>query len=177
MICALPFLILTPLLPGVQPTAEDIMCRVAENQDRAEKAREAYVYDMNLFVRLKRANGKLAREESRDYVVAPSAAISGSPLQRWPGVVDQIHEIGLEPHAGLGRALGSVWPATHFVEARLRRIGNAVRLSRWLDPEIGIDARVRARRADAPKTRAVHVAPATPIGADVPLPLREVSMM
>ena len=28
---------------------------------------------MNVFVRLKRANGKVAREESRDYVVAPAA--------------------------------------------------------------------------------------------------------
>jgi hypothetical protein len=71
MICALPFLMLVPVLPGRIPTPEEIMCRVAENQERAEEARKAYVYDMNVFVRMKRANGKLAREESRDYVVAP----------------------------------------------------------------------------------------------------------
>jgi hypothetical protein len=71
MICALPFLMLVPPLPGIKPTADDIMCRVAENQERADNARKSYVYDMNVFVRLKRANGKLAREESRDYVVAP----------------------------------------------------------------------------------------------------------
>jgi hypothetical protein len=85
MICALPFLWLTPLLPGVQPTVEDIVCRMAENQERAEKAREAYVYDMNLFVRLKRANGKLAREESRDYVVAPGATGASRKLLKVDG--------------------------------------------------------------------------------------------
>jgi hypothetical protein len=71
MIC-LPFLMLVPLLPGMTPSAQDVMCRVAENQERAEAARTSYVYDMNVFVRLKRANGKLAREESRDYVVTPT---------------------------------------------------------------------------------------------------------
>ena len=72
MICALPFLMMMPLLPGVPPTAEEIMCRVAENQTQAQAERTAYVYDMNVFVRMKRANGQLAREESRDYVVAPT---------------------------------------------------------------------------------------------------------
>lgn len=54
-------------------TADAIMQRVAENQTKAQDARKNFVYDMNVFVRLKRANGKLAREESRDYVVAPTA--------------------------------------------------------------------------------------------------------
>jgi hypothetical protein len=54
------------------PDAAEIMRRVAANQERAEAAREAYVYDQNVFVRLKRANGKLAREESRQYTVAPT---------------------------------------------------------------------------------------------------------
>lgn len=87
MICALPFLWLTPLLPGVRPTIEDIACRVAENQERAEKAREAYVYDMNVFVRLKRANGAAAREESRDYVVAPGARGASRKLVKIDGAV------------------------------------------------------------------------------------------
>ena len=87
MICLVPFLFLTPPLPGVKPTAEEIMCRVAENQDRAEQAREAYVYDMNLFVRLKRANGKLAREESRDYVVAPTAKGASRKLVKVSGKI------------------------------------------------------------------------------------------
>ena len=87
MLCALPFLFLTAPLPGMPLTAEDIMCRVAENQERAEKARESYVYDMNVFVRLKRANGKLAREESRDYVVAPGAKGAARKLVKVDGKI------------------------------------------------------------------------------------------
>jgi hypothetical protein len=72
MICAIPFLLLTPVLPLTTPTAGEIICRVAENQERAESARNAYVHDMNVFVRMQRSNSKLAREEARDYVVAPT---------------------------------------------------------------------------------------------------------
>jgi hypothetical protein len=53
------------------PTAAEIMRRAAENMARAQAARALYVYDQNVFVRLKRANGKTAREETRDYVIAP----------------------------------------------------------------------------------------------------------
>jgi hypothetical protein len=94
MVCALPFLMLTPLLPGVTPAAEEIMCRVAENQERAEEARKAYVYDMNVFVRMKRANGKLAREESRDYVVAPNEKGAKRKLVKLSGkILDGNREI------------------------------------------------------------------------------------
>jgi hypothetical protein len=54
------------------PDAAEIMRRVSENVDRAQAARVAWVYDQDIFVRLKRANGKLAREESRQYTVAPT---------------------------------------------------------------------------------------------------------
>jgi hypothetical protein len=53
-------------------TAEEIMARVAENQTRAEAARASFVYHENLLVRLKRSDGKLAREEIRDYTVTPT---------------------------------------------------------------------------------------------------------
>lgn len=53
------------------PTAAEIMRRAAENMDRAQTERALYVYDQNVFVRMKRANGKTAREESREYVVVP----------------------------------------------------------------------------------------------------------
>lgn len=87
MICALPFLMLVPPLPGIPLSAEEIMCRVAENQERSEAARAAYVYDMNVFVRLKRANSKLAREESRDYVVAPGPKGAARRLVRVQGKI------------------------------------------------------------------------------------------
>ena len=44
---------------SAQPTAEEIMARVAENQDKAEAARTAWVYDMKVFVRLLRSGGKV----------------------------------------------------------------------------------------------------------------------
>jgi hypothetical protein len=59
-------------LSAQTPDAAEIMRRVSENVGRAEAARAAWVYDQDVFVRLKRANGKLAREESRQYAVAPA---------------------------------------------------------------------------------------------------------
>ena len=53
------------------PPAAEIMRRAAENMDRAKTERALYVYDQNVFVRMKRGNGKTAREESRDYVIVP----------------------------------------------------------------------------------------------------------
>lgn len=87
MLCALPFLMLVPVLPGVRLTAEDIMCRVAENQQRAQAARAAYVFDMNVFVKLQRPHSKLAREESRDYVVAPTPAGAERKLLKIEGKI------------------------------------------------------------------------------------------
>jgi hypothetical protein len=66
-----PLLIAASLLAQT-PDANEIMRRVSENVDRAQAARAAWVYDQDIFVRLKRANGKLAREESRQYTVAPT---------------------------------------------------------------------------------------------------------
>jgi hypothetical protein len=67
------FSLLSQVLFAQTPDAREIMRRVSENLDREEAARAAYVYDQNVFIRLKRANGKLAREESRLYTVAPGA--------------------------------------------------------------------------------------------------------
>jgi hypothetical protein len=66
------FLIIGLPLQAQTPDAVEIMRRAAENADRGQAAREAWVYDQDIFVRLKRANGKLAREESRQYTVAPT---------------------------------------------------------------------------------------------------------
>jgi hypothetical protein len=65
--------LLANLLRAETPDGNEIMRRVAENLARGEQARAAYVFDQDVFVRLLRANGKLAREENRKYVVTPSA--------------------------------------------------------------------------------------------------------
>jgi hypothetical protein len=68
----LPLLVAGASLAAQTPDAGEIMRRVSENVDRAQSARASWVYDQDVFVRLKRANGKLAREESRQYIVAPT---------------------------------------------------------------------------------------------------------
>ncbi|MEO8027038.1 MAG: hypothetical protein ABI823_11215 [Bryobacteraceae bacterium] len=74
MIAALAALLLIGP-PGVQAaeTADSIMARVAENQDRAQQMRTAFVFNQNVLVRLNRTNGKLAREEVSDFIVTPTA--------------------------------------------------------------------------------------------------------
>jgi hypothetical protein len=64
------FLLFTVLVQA--QTAGEIMAKVAENQARAESARAAFVYHQSVLVRMKRANGSLAREESREYTVTPA---------------------------------------------------------------------------------------------------------
>jgi len=53
-------------------TANDIIKKVAENQDAAAAGRSHFIYHQNVLVRMKRTNGKLAHEEERDYTVLPS---------------------------------------------------------------------------------------------------------
>ncbi len=56
-----------------QPEPADIiMAKVAVNQDRAQEMRSAFVYHQNMLIRFKRSNGRLAREEEREYVVMPA---------------------------------------------------------------------------------------------------------
>jgi hypothetical protein len=54
------------------PSVQKIMARVAANQDRGQKARAEYVYQQRIRVATHRTNGKLAREETTDYVVTPT---------------------------------------------------------------------------------------------------------
>jgi hypothetical protein len=58
--------------PDAPPNAQAIMLKVAGNQDRAEKLRNEYVYQQQIRVVTRRTNGKLAREEIADYLVAPT---------------------------------------------------------------------------------------------------------
>jgi hypothetical protein len=54
------------------PSVQQIMARVAANQDRGQKARAEYVYEQRIHVASLRTNGKLAREETTDYLVTPT---------------------------------------------------------------------------------------------------------
>ena len=72
--CVLLMTLLGTLAGPDQPTlsVDQIMARVAANQDRAEQARAEYVYQQRIHVATLRTNGKLAREETADYLVAPT---------------------------------------------------------------------------------------------------------
>lgn len=73
-------LLLLPTCPEVfangetaPPTAAEIMKKVAENQDREQKARTAFLYEETIRVDTRHTNGKLAREEVANLLVTPTA--------------------------------------------------------------------------------------------------------
>ncbi|MBV8812827.1 MAG: hypothetical protein JO033_29505 [Acidobacteriaceae bacterium] len=59
--------------PPTELSAEEIMQRVATNQDRGQTERNQYVYEQHIRVDIRRINGKLAREEKADLLVLPAA--------------------------------------------------------------------------------------------------------
>jgi hypothetical protein len=62
----------TGLLKGQTPDVESIMSQVGRNQAKAEENRSLYVYTQKQLLRFVRSNGKIAREERREYVVTPA---------------------------------------------------------------------------------------------------------
>jgi len=74
------------LAPAQSPeTVDEIMAKVAANQDRAESMRTAFVYDQELRLRFLRGNGKVAREETRAYAVTPTENGTNKELVRFDG--------------------------------------------------------------------------------------------
>lgn len=60
------------MLAAAQTTdVADIMARVAENQSRASEIRAHFTFHQKQLLRMRRSNGKLAREEKREYDVVP----------------------------------------------------------------------------------------------------------
>jgi hypothetical protein len=68
----LEFTLLFQLVTAV-PSLEEILSRVALNQARSQQLRSAYVYDQRLFLRFHRGDGRVARDETREYTVTPLA--------------------------------------------------------------------------------------------------------
>lgn len=58
--------------PSSQLSADEIMTRVAANQDRAVEMRKNFIYHQHIHVVSHKTNGKLIREETTDYEVAPT---------------------------------------------------------------------------------------------------------
>jgi len=81
-------LFLLLLLQAAAPpplSVDEIMARVAENQDRAKQARTEWVYQQDVLARLHRSNGKLAREETWKFVVTPQAKGFRKEVQHFEG--------------------------------------------------------------------------------------------
>ena len=77
--------LLTALLLAPPESAGEIMAKVADNVERAYEARSRYVYRQEIKGRLMRGNGKLSREETREYTVAPVADGQKKELTRFEG--------------------------------------------------------------------------------------------
>src|SRR5881409_1651889 len=63
----------------------EIMARVAENQSQALEQRKNWVYHQKQRLRFLRGNGKVAREEHREYAVAPDKKGVKKELTRFDG--------------------------------------------------------------------------------------------
>lgn len=67
------------------PDLNEILKRVAENQEKAVAARLSIVYTQEIRTRSVRNGGKLAREEKRRYTVAPTATSTEKKLDFFEG--------------------------------------------------------------------------------------------
>jgi hypothetical protein len=74
-----------PLCAWAQPDLNEILRRVAENQEKAVEARSRVVYTQSTLARLMRGNGKLAREERRRYSVFPTPIGTDKKLESCEG--------------------------------------------------------------------------------------------
>ncbi|HUA61810.1 MAG TPA: hypothetical protein VML19_23850 [Verrucomicrobiae bacterium] len=67
------------------PDVSEIMNRVGQNQTRAETRRREFVYTQKQTLRMIRPNGKIAREEHREYTVVPRPKRVQKKLVRFDG--------------------------------------------------------------------------------------------
>jgi hypothetical protein len=81
---ALPPIVRAQQPPGPELSAEAIMARVAENQDRAEAERSRYVYVQHARV-VSRKSERIICEEVTDFRVTPSATGSNQQLLKLDG--------------------------------------------------------------------------------------------
>lgn len=72
--------------PDAAPlTVDEIMAKVADNQERSQKERAAYVYKQHIKVVSRHTNGKLAQEEISDYLVTPTEKETKKTVQKTAG--------------------------------------------------------------------------------------------
>jgi len=79
------FVLSTTAVPASELSADEIMDRVAANQDKSLAERKNWTYRQTVLTRLNRTNGKLAREEDKEYVVVPTPKGFEKELVRFSG--------------------------------------------------------------------------------------------
>ena len=70
---------------GQAPSVDEIMQRVAANQDSAQDLRKQWIYNQKQVLRMIRGNGKLAREERREYLILPKRKRISRELVKFEG--------------------------------------------------------------------------------------------
>jgi hypothetical protein len=84
--CVWLLLLVSPLALGqASLSADEIMTKVAANQDRAVELRAHYVYKQHTHATSHKTNGKLMREETDDYDIFPTAKGFDHKLQTLTG--------------------------------------------------------------------------------------------
>ena len=76
-------------IPAQTPSVESIMSRVAINQAKSQELRTNYVYSQKQLLRMLRGNGKVAREERREYTVVPAHRGVKKELTKFEGKYQQ----------------------------------------------------------------------------------------
>jgi hypothetical protein len=74
-----------PVAGQTPPSAQEIMARVAANQDRAVKQRTEYIYQQQIRIISRKTNGRLMRDETTDYQVTPIPDGTKKELKRLVG--------------------------------------------------------------------------------------------
>src|ERR1700691_2238680 len=89
-------------LPAIAQTLgmDEIMSRVAANQAQSVEARKRYVYQQEQLVGVHRANGKLAREEKREYTVTPNARGERKQMTAFEGKYEDHGKLASYDHPG-----------------------------------------------------------------------------
>lgn len=106
------------LLPGPalfagqgQPSADEIMARVATNQNRAVKERSEYIYRQRIRVISRKTNGRVMRDETTDYLVTPTPDGTKKELKQvagWAWVKKHYLKFSKEPGPDSGSLDGSL---------------------------------------------------------------------
>jgi hypothetical protein len=70
---------------GPAPDIAQIMSQVASNQAKSQDQRREWVYTQKQLLRMQRGNGKLAREEHREYAITPRKLRTQKELVHFEG--------------------------------------------------------------------------------------------